>query len=106
MNIPRYKAGPVEYWIGAAVTEFINGAIDGISLGGLVGGGTGGLTAFSGLGETLPAFKQVLLAISGFAATMVATGVRRVSTWHANGNPFPNPWPSPVGNTNPPFPTP
>ena len=103
MNLPRYKAGPVEYWIAEAGTQFINGALAGIKLGGLIGGGTGVTANLSSISADLSAFKQILLSVSGFLVTMAANGIAQVSTWHQNGHPFPNPWPVPTGTTTPPF---
>lgn len=103
MNIPRYKAGPIEYWLAEAATQFINGALAGIKLGGLIGGGTGVSTSLSVIGDDLTAVKQIAVAVSGFLVTMAASGIAQVSRWHENGNPVPNPWPKPTGNTHPPF---
>lgn len=103
MNWPRYKAGPVEYWLSEAATQFLNGALSGIKLGGLIGGGTGVVGNVSAVTSDLPAFKQVLVAVSGFLVTMVANGISQVSTWHV-ANPFPNPFPRPTDTTQPPFP--
>lgn len=89
-----YEVGPIEYWLAEAATQFINGALSGIKLGGLIGGGTGGVTAFSPVGDGLPALKQVILSLSTFIVTMMANGVSQFVTWHAN-HPFPNPWPEP-----------
>lgn len=94
MNLPKYKAGPVEYWLAEAATQFLNGALSGIKLGGLIGGGTGLSTFASGIGDDLTAFKQFGVAVSGFLVTMAANGVAQVSRWHES-NPFPNPYPRP-----------
>lgn len=106
MKFPTYKAGPVEYWIGEAITEFANGCIDGLGVGGIVGGGTGATTAFSDLGQSMSPAKQVLLAIAGFGATLLGNGIKRFTIWHANNHPFPNPWPKSIDTTTPPFPSP
>lgn len=95
MNLPRYRAGPIEYWLSEAATQFLNGALSGVKLGGLIGGGTGASASFSSIADGMPPFKQVLLAISGFLVTMAASGIVAVSDWHRNGNPFPNPFPKP-----------
>lgn len=91
MTLPRYCPGPIDYWLSQAATEFVNGAISGIKLGGLIGGGSGVSASLSPVGEGMPAFKQVILAVSGFLVTMIASGIAAVSKWHENGNPFPNP---------------
>lgn len=96
MSFLGYKAGPVDYWLAEAATQFINGALSGIKLGGLIGGGTGVSASVSSIGDGMPAFKQVLLAVSGFLVTMAASGVAQVSKWHENNNPFPNPFKPPV----------
>jgi hypothetical protein len=95
MRFPTYKVGPIEYWLAEAATQFINGAISGVKLGGLIGGGTGVTGNMASLTADLPAFKQVLIAVSGFLVTMAASGVAAVSDWHRNGNPFPNVMPKP-----------
>lgn len=93
MELPTYKAGPVEYWLTEAATQFINGALGGIKLGGLIGGGTGVTTNMASITTDLSAPKQLLVAVSGFLVTMFAAGIAQVSTWHQNNNPFPNPYP-------------
>lgn len=92
MNLPKYSPGPVDYWLSEAATQFLNGALSGVKLGGLIGGGTGVTTSFSGLGDGLSPVKQILVAVSGFLVTMAANGVAQVSTWHQNNHPFPNPF--------------
>ena len=91
-----YEVGPIEYWLAEAATQFINGALSGIKLGGLIGGGTGGVTAFTPIGDGVGGIKQVLLSISGFIVTMAASGVAQFLDWH-KGHPFPNPLPPPSG---------
>ncbi len=100
MKILGYAPGPVEYWLFEAGTQFVNGALSGIKLGGLIGGGTGGVTAFSSVGDGLPPFKQVLLSLSSFIVTMAASGVAQFSSWHQS-HPMPNPYPTPAKD-NPP----
>lgn len=94
MKLPSYKAGPVEYWLAEAATQFLNGAISGVKLGALIGGGTGLSTVASGLGDGLEAWKQFGVSVSGFLVTMGANGIAQVSRWHES-NPFPNPYPKP-----------
>lgn len=103
MNFPRYKLGPIEYWLAEAGTQFVNGALEGIKLGGLIGGGTGLAGNMTSVTADLPAIKQVMVAVSGFLVTMAANGVAKVSDWHRNGNPFPNPFPKPNDTPNPPI---
>lgn len=93
MNLPRYTPGPVDYWFAAALTEFINGCIDGLGAGGIVGGGSGATTALSGVGDGISMGKQVLIALTAFASTIVASGIKRFTIWH-HANPLPNPWPA------------
>lgn len=95
MNWPKYKQGPVEYWLWEAGTQFINGALAGIKLGGLIGGGTGVTGNIASITADLSAWKQVMVAVSGFLVTMAASGVAQVSDWHKSGHPFPNPYPAP-----------
>lgn len=104
MNLPKFfKAGPVRYWLAAAGTEFINGAIKGTKTGLVLGGGAGvGTSALEATKEhpiLTPAHKA-LVAVGVFAAMMVVNG------WHAvvdyrDKVPFPNPFPAPPDSTNP-----
>lgn len=94
MNLPRYRAGPVEYWLSEAATQFVNGALGGVKIGGLIGGGTGVTTNVAAITDKLPALNQLLIAVSGFLVAMIAAGVAQVSRWHES-NPFPNPYPKP-----------
>lgn len=90
-----YEVGPIEYWLAEAATHFINGALSGIKLGGLIGGGTGGATALTPLGDGVVGVKQILLSLSVFATTMAASGVAQFLEWHKS-SPFPNPYPRPA----------
>ena len=103
-QFPRYKAGPVEYWLAEAITQFINGCMHGFGGGSFVGLGTGVGTAASPLGENMTPLKNAILSIGAIALSCIGQGVTQFRDWHKNGNPFPNPWPKPTGNTNPPFP--
>ncbi len=102
MNFPRYKPGPVEYWLGAAITEFINGFIAGLGGGSIVGAGVGATTAGTSVGAGLSAINQVALSLLALALSAAGNGLKRVIVWH-DANPFPNPWPAPTSNTPPPF---
>lgn len=109
MNFPTYKAGPVEYWIGEAMTQFVNGFIAGWKHAVGTGASTGILTGgiIPGTNEAaqhLSQTQQILVSAGAAFAAMFMSGVSQVSSWHENGNPFPNPWPKPTGNTTPPFP--
>jgi hypothetical protein len=95
MTFPRFKAGPVEYWLGGAITEFINGFIAGLGGGSVVGAGMGATTAGTSLGEGLSALNQVGLALASAALAAAGNGMKRVIVWH-NSNPFPNPWLKPT----------
>lgn len=102
MTLPRYKAGPVEYWMGAAITEFINGFISGLGGGALVGGGVGATTAGTSLGAGISALNQVWLSLVSMGLAAAGNGLKRVIVWH-DQHPFPNPWPEPTGTTGAPF---
>lgn len=105
MNLPRYKAGPVEHWLAAAFTEFVNGFLDGWGGAGMAGAGTGALTGTTQLGAEMSAINQVLISTGAVALSMFGAGIQAVYVWHKT-NRFPNPWPVPTGNTNPPIPPP
>lgn len=105
MNFPRYKAGPVEYWIAEAATQFVNGAIGGFKIGATVGVSSGGGVAVSDFGARVSPFANALIAVGSILVTCAACGVNRVADWHKT-NEFPNPWPKPSGTTTPPFTTP
>jgi hypothetical protein len=49
MNPFKYIPGPVDYWLAAALTEFINGFIAGLGGGSVVGAGMGATTAGTSL---------------------------------------------------------
>lgn len=101
MTFPRYKPGPVEYWLAAAFTEFVNGCIAGAGSGCFVGAGTGGAAA-TPVGDALTPSQKGLMTIAAVLLTMAGNGVKRVVVWH-DSNPFPNPYPKP---TEPPQSTP
>lgn len=102
MNWPRYKAGPVEYWIAEAITVFINGAIRG-SLGGAALGGAGGATTgFTSVGSGMRPEEKVYVTAALFVGMMIANGWKSFVVWH-DSHEFPNPWPRPTGDTKPPF---
>lgn len=100
MNFPKYKAGPVEYWLAAAITEFINGFLAGLGGGSFAGISTGAATASTELGASLSPGKQLALSLVALVATAAGNGLKRVVVWH-NQNPFPNPWPAPAKDNNP-----
>lgn len=88
--LSKYKPGPVDLWLWAALTEFINGFIAGLGGGSFAGLGTGTATAATELGTSLPPLKQVTLALVAIAATATGNGIKRVIVWH-DQHPFPNP---------------
>lgn len=104
MNWPKYKAGPVEYWLGEAFTQFVNGFISGWKHGVGTGAGTGVLTGTTDVAQSLTAWQQILVSAGATLFAMVMSGVSQVSSWHESGAKFPNPWVSQTGNTNSPIP--
>lgn len=94
MNLPRYQPGPVDYWCGAALTEFINGAISGLLGAGSVSGIGTGIASTTHLGAALDWLGHVLVVAGAMALAAIGNGLKRVVVWHSN-NPFPNPWPKP-----------
>lgn len=105
MNWPRYKAGPVEFWLAEAFTEFVNSFIDGWGAGVGTGGVTGALTGTTEVGIDMTALHQVWISAAAIIGAMAGNGLHGVYVWRKT-HPFPNPWPSSTGNTTPPFPTP
>ena len=101
MNFPKYKAGPVEGWIGGAFTEFVNGFLDGYGGGIGTGAGTGIYTGTTEVGQDMTATNQVLVALAALLTAMIGSGLQAVYVWHKT-NRFPNPWAT--GNTTPPIP--
>ena len=101
MNFPKYKAGPVEAWLGGAFTEFVNGFLDGYGGGIGTGAGTGIMTGTTEVGQDMSAINQVLISLAALAAAMTGSGLQAVYVWH-KVNRFPNPWST--GNTTPPIP--
>lgn len=97
MNWPKYKAGPVEYWLAEALTQFINGVIAGLGGGSVAGLGVGATTATTELGNTLPPLQQLLISLATLILSATGNGVKRVIIWH-DQNPFPNPYPKPPAN--------
>ena len=63
MNFPKYKAGPVEYWLAEAVTQFINGALAGFKIGATVGVSSGGGVAATDLGTRVSPLMNALIAV-------------------------------------------
>ena len=104
MNFPRYKAGPVEFWLAAALTEFINGFISGWKHGVGTGAGTGVLTGTTDVAQSLSAWQQIMVSVGATLFAMVMNGLTQVTDWH-KAKPFPNPWPEPTGTTAAPFST-
>lgn len=79
-------------WLGAAMTEFINGTIAGIGGGSAVGVGMGATTATTELGAGMTSTHQVWLALASGALAACGNGIKRVIVWHGTDHPFPNPW--------------
>lgn len=102
MNLPRYKAGPVEYWLGEAITVFINGAIRGSLGGAMLGAGGGTATGTTSLGNGMTPETKFYITVGLFLGGMIANGWKSFVVWH-DQHEFPNPWPAPTGTTNPPF---
>lgn len=105
MNLPRYKAGPVDTWLAEAGTQFVNGFIKGWRSAVGTGAGTGILTGTTEVAQNMTAFQQILISAGATTFSMLMSGMNEISSWHEKGNPFPNPFPPPTGNTPPPFPT-
>lgn len=101
---PRYKAGAVEYWIAEAGTVFVNGFLAGVGGGALAGAGSGVAASSTGLWAGADWLTQVLIAACGATVAALGQAFKAFVVWH-HDNPFPNPWPRPTGNTNPPFTT-
>jgi hypothetical protein len=95
MNLPKYRAGPVEFWMSEAATQFINGFIASFKIGASVGviSGGGGVAATQ-MGEKISPLLNGLFAVGGILATCAAGGIAQVHEWHKT-NPFPNPYPKP-----------
>lgn len=104
MGLPRYRPGPVDYWIGEAITVFINGFISGLGGGSIVGVGIGGTMATTNLGDGTSSFKQLMISLAGLSLSALGNGLKHVIIWH-DKTPFPNPWPKPTNQITPP-PTP
>lgn len=92
MTAPKYIPGRIDYWLWAALTEFINGFIAGLGGGSVVGVGVGTTTATTDLGAGISPGKQVLISLAGLVLTAVGNGLKRVIVWH-DQHPFPNPFP-------------
>lgn len=93
MTIPKYKAGPVEFWIGAAITEFINGFIAGLAGGSVVGVGVGATQATTTLGDGSSPVRQFAISMASMGLSACGNGLKRIIVWH-DSHPFPNPWPA------------
>lgn len=102
MNFPRYKAGPVEYWLAEAATQFVNGFISGLKGGTLAGAGTGVAAASTGLWAGADWITQILVPAFGATVAALGHGFGQFIVWH-HSHEFPNPFPRPTGNTPPPF---
>jgi hypothetical protein len=98
VNFPKYKAGPVEFWLSEAATQFVNGAIAGFKTGATVGVFSGGGVAASDFANRVSPFMNALIAVGGILATCTAAGINRVIDWHKS-NEFPNPYPKPPAPT-------
>lgn len=94
MSFPKYKAGPVEYWLAEAATQFLNGAIAGFKIGAVGGGGGGIGLAASPVGDKISPLTNALVTIAGIAVICAAAGAARFHDWH-KANEFPNPYPKP-----------
>lgn len=105
MSFPRYKAGPVEYWLAEAATQFVNGFISGLGGGALAGTGTSIAATSTGLWVGDGYITQILVGVFGMVVAALGSAFKQVIVWH-HQNPFPNPWPRPTGTTQPPFPEP
>lgn len=102
MQFPRYRAGPIEYWLAEAGTQFVNGAIGGFKIGAFGGGGGGLGLAASPVGEKISPLLNALFTIGSILLICAAAGAARFHDWHKT-NEFPNPYPKPSGNSQPPF---
>lgn len=105
--LPKYRAGPVEFWLGEAFTEFVNGFIAGWKHGVGTGAGTGVLTGgvipgTEQIPQSMTAWQQILVSAGATVLAMVMNGITQMTDWHKT-NPFPNPWGKPTGNTPAPF---
>lgn len=103
MPFPRYKAGPIEYWLAEAATQFVNGFISGLGGGAIAGASTGVAASSTGLWAGADWITQVLVPVFGATIAALGHGFKAVVVWHHH-NPIPNPFPQPTGNTNPPIP--
>jgi hypothetical protein len=99
MNLPKYRPGPVEYWIGEAITEFINGFIAGLGGGSVVGVGVGATQATTDLGIGSTPIQQLSISVAALVLSAIGNGLKRVIIWH-DKVPFPNPWPRPSETTD------
>lgn len=91
MSLPRFKSTPVSLWLGEAVTEFVNGFLDGWGGAGMAGAGTGALTGTTNLGSEMSAINQVLISSGAVGLAMFGSGLQAVYVWHKTHR-FPNPW--------------
>lgn len=91
LSIPRHNPGPVEFWLRDALTEFINGFIDGLGTGTVLGAGVGVGTTSAGLWVGLPWFLQLLVPVGTMISTGFSRGFHSVITWHKT-NRFPSFW--------------
>lgn len=98
---PKYKPGPAEFWVGEALTEGINGFIEGWGAGIGTGSITGAYTGTTDVGRDMTAMNQVWLSIAAVLGAMIGNGIHSIYVWHKTHR-FPNPFVT--GNTNPPFP--
>lgn len=103
MKWPTYKAGPVEFWLAAAGTEFINGFLSGLGGGAIAGASTGVAASSTGLWSGSDWITQILVPVFGMTMAGLGNAFKQFIVWH-HSNPVPNPWTKPTGTTNPPFP--
>ena len=72
-------------WFTDALTHFCNGAMDGLSVGTMVGG------ANAAAGEEMDVKALTLRAVWGAVAVMFGSGLREFNAWRRT-NPMPNPF--------------
>lgn len=102
LNLPRYRAGPVEYWLAEAGTQFVNGFIGGLGGGALAGVGAGAAASSQGLWSGGTLVDQLLIPAYGATIAGIGHGFKQFIVWH-HEHPFPNPWAQPTGSTLVPF---
>lgn len=99
MSFPRYRAGPVEYWLAEAATEFVNGFLSGLGGGALAGAGTGVAASSTGLWAGSDWVTQILVAAFGATVAALGQAFKAFVVWHHN-HPFPNPFFQKTGDSS------